>query len=387
MILRTTKIFILLSTIALLISCEQNNKEENQYIESPRIVKTEVLEVFDGTIERHITGRLQAAQNTTLSFEVPGIVMNVHVNLGESFTKGQLLAELDNKIYALSAKQSASLLGEASAAKFEAKQILDRNLSLNKQKLSSQAVVDNAQANYNITNERVKSAQSALDIANKNVGDTKLYAPYDGIISARLIEPSQQITTQTPIFTIQGKANLEVNAVVPESIIGRIALGKAVKVHIPALSETYHYQATLTEIGAQASVANAFPITITFSEAYSQLLPGMSAEIILPLKDTSINTEISASRLLYKIPLGAFATDAQGQYIQVIEKHNMGFVTRKHYIKIEQTISKAVLAELNNLPPTAKTDNNIEVVTAGLTFIKDQQNVMPLNKTQQIYNQ
>lgn len=387
MIPRTMKTFILISTLALLISCGQKNNEENQYIESPRIVKTEILKAFDGTIERHITGRLQAAENTTLSFEVSGVIKYVYVNLGESFTKGQLLAEIDNTIYTLSAERSIGLLGESAAAKFEAKQALDRNLSLNKQKLVSQAVVDNAQATYNIADERVKSAQSALNIANKNLSDTKLYAPYDGTVSARLIEPSQQITTQTPIFTIQGRANLEVNAVVPESIIGRIALGKAVTVHIPALSDTYNYRATLTEIGTQASVANAFPITITFDEAYSQLLPGMSAEIILPLKDASINGEISPAKQLYKIPLSAFATDANGQYIQIIERQNKHFITRKHYIEIEQTISNAVLTELNNLPAAAKMDNSIEVVTAGLTFIKDQQNVMPLNKTQQIYNQ
>lgn len=378
---------MLLSTIALLISCGQNDSEESQYIERPRIVKTEIIKLFDGTIERHITGRLQAAENTTLSFEVNGVIKKVNMSLGESFTKGQLLAELDNKIYTLTAEQSLGLLGEASAAKFEARQALDRNLSLKKQKLVSQAVVDSAQAIYNIADERVKSAQSALDIANKNLSDTKLYAPYDGAVSARLIEPSQQITTQTPIFTIQGKANLEVNAVVPESIIGRLALGKQVNVHIPALSDTYHYKAILTEIGTQASVANAFPITITFDEAYSQLLPGMSAEIMLPLKDSNINSEVSTSQQLYKIPLNAFATDAEGQYIQIVEKQNKGYFVRKHYIKIEQTISNAVLTSLSDLPATAKINDKVEVVTAGLTFIKDKQNVMPLNKTQQIYNQ
>lgn len=378
---------MLLSTIALVISCGQNDNEESQYIERPRIVKTEIIKLFDGTIERHITGRLQAAENTTLSFEVNGVIKKVNMSLGESFTKGQLLAELDNKIYTLSAEQSLGLLGEASAAKFEARQALDRNLSLKKQKLVSQAVVDSAQATYNIADERVKSAQSALDIANKNLSDTKLYAPYDGTVSARLIEPSQQITTQTPIFTIQGKANLEVNAVVPESIIGRLALGKQVSVHIPALSDTYHYKAILTEIGTQASVANAFPITITFDEAYSQLLPGMSAEIMLPLKDSNINSEVSTSQQLYKIPLNAFATDAEGQYIQIIEKQDKGYIVRKHYIKIEQTISNAVLTSLSDLPPNAQINDKVEVVTAGLTFIKDKQNVMPLNKTQQIYNQ
>lgn len=396
-----TKLFVLLTFAIILQACQDSNTSK-QYVEQAKMVKTAELTKFDGYIERHITGRLQAADTTALSFEVNGVVKNVYVNLGEAFTKGQLLAELDDQIFQLAVNQRESLLAEAKAARTEAQQSLTRNLSLKKQNLVSQAVVDNAQAAFDIANQRVNSAQSALNIDKENLSDTKLYAPYNGTISDRLIEPSQQISVQTPAFTIQGDANLEVAAAISESLIGRIELGEQVTVKIPALSSSSRlvantsntdmesaaeikFAARLTEIGTQASIANAFPITITFTQNYPSLRPGMSAEILLPIKeDSSQNLKVDANNgsPLYEIPLSAIATDAKGQYVHIIRQIQNDFVASQVHFDIVQTLPKSVLARL----PIAH-DKSFQVVTAGVEFLNDGQLVMPLNKSQQIYNQ
>ena len=223
---------------ALMLSCTDINSSTNANKSIPQVVKTEVLEVFSGSVERHITGRLQAAQSTSLSFEVGGVVTHVYVNLGQAFTKGDALAQIDPTLYKLAVEQQNGLLGEATAAAFESKQSLDRNLQLKQHNLVSQAIVDNSQAAYNIAIERVNSSSSGLAIAKQNLAHTTLYAPYNGTLAARLIEPNQQINTQMAVFTIQGNANLEVTAVVPESIIGRVSFSQQVEVVIPALHDT-----------------------------------------------------------------------------------------------------------------------------------------------------
>jgi len=366
-------------------ACSDSEQEAQAYVEKPRIVKTADLAKYDGLIERHITGRLQAADTTSLSFEVNGVVNKVYVNLGESFSKGQLLAELDDQIFQLAVNQRSSQLAEAKAARVEAKQSLDRNLTLKQQNLVSQAVVDNAQAAFDIADQRVNSAISALNIDKENLSDTKLYAPYNGTVSARLIEPSQQINPQTSAFTIQGEANLEVAAAISESLIGRVELGERVTVKIPALDPQRIYMATLTELGTQASIANAFPITITFNQGYSNLRPGMSAEIILPIKeDPSQSLEVlsTSAAPLYAIPLSAIATDAKGQYVQIIKQTGQDYIASKVHFKVVQTLPESILARLD-------IDHNTQhqVITAGLEFLQDGQKVKPLSSSQQIYNQ
>lgn len=381
-------ILFLISAIFSL-GCSDAKDQKGDYQEAPKMVKTQTVSLFDGKIQRHITGRLQAAQNTSLSFEVNGVLSSISVNLGETFLQGEVLAQLDTKLYKLAVAQREGQLGEAQASRAEAKQTLDRNLALKEQNLVSQAVVDNAQAAYNIASERVNSAQSALNIAKQNLRDTTLFAPYNGTVSARMVEPNQQITTQSSILSIQGEANLEVAAVVPESVIGRLSLTSQVQVLIPALNskpqDATKYMATLTEIGQQASVANAFPITVTFNQAYPQLLPGMSAEIILPLKGLSqsdVSEELSA---LYQIPLTAIATDEKGQYVLSVINHDGQYKSQKEYITIVQSLAKAVIVRFNNKPSQMNTE--IEVISAGVAFIQDQQLVTPLSRSQLIYNQ
>ena len=381
--LRRATIVILFSIT--LLACSNDKAQQTAEYEQVKMVKTQVLQPFTGYIERHITGRLQAADTTALSFEVSGVVHKVHINLGETFSKGQLLAELDNRVYQLAVNQRTSLLAEAKAAKVEAKQNLDRNLALKQQNLVSQAVVDNAQAAFDIANERVNSAQSALNIEQKNLGDTKLYAPYNGTISARLIEPSQQTTPQMPAFNIQGQANLEISAAISESLIGKVELGENVNVKIPALNNTIEYAAQLTEIGSQASVANAFPITITFINRHHELKPGMSAEIILPIKVNANDALLitgTGSTALYQIPLSAMATDEKGQYVQIVKENNGKYIVEKLHFEIAQTLPNALLAKLN------LANNHVhEVVVAGTEFLHHKQAVMPLSKSPQIYNQ
>jgi RND family efflux transporter MFP subunit len=414
---------ILLLLTGLAGGCSDTKSSDEVHSDKPRMVKSQMIQVFNGSVQRHITGRLQPAQYTSLSFEVSGVLQAVNVNLGQTFSQGDLLAQLDPTLYKLAVQQSGGLLSEATASKSEAEQTLNRNIALKKKNLISQAMLDNAQAVYNIANGRVNSAQSALNIAKQNLLNTKLFAPYSGSVSARLVQPNQQINTQTPIFTIQGDANLEISAVVPESIIGRIALGQQVQVIIPALDNISHdtarnsrnginydsdektssnrysakrYRATLTEVGTQASIANAFPITMTFNTPYPRVLPGMSAEIILPLSRFSeiysqVNTNqesvnsASQTAFVYRIPVSALATDAQGQYVQIITMQNQQYITQKEYVYIIQTLAQDLMASFKTFKPTSQEE--LELVTAGVEFIQDKQHVMPLNRTQQIYNQ
>ncbi|MFB0912854.1 MAG: efflux RND transporter periplasmic adaptor subunit, partial [Glaciecola sp.] len=187
-------------------------------------------------VKRHLTGTIQAADADYISFEVTGVISKMHVDLGQSFTKGDVLAELDNAVYLLAVQQSKSRLGEATAALVDSKQTFERNKSLRHQGLTSQASFDTALANFDIAEQRTEVAKSSLAIAQENLLDTVLVAPYSGRVSARFVEPSQQVTPGASVISIQGNANLEVTAAIPEGLISKVALLDHVSVIVPSLS-------------------------------------------------------------------------------------------------------------------------------------------------------
>lgn len=360
--------------------------------ELPKKVWTTKLSKASEGIKRHLTGTIQAADAVSISFEVSGVVSRMNVDLGQSFKKGDVLAELDKAVYLLAVQKNESALGEASAALLDAQQTLKRNSALREKGLMSQAALDTANANYDIAKQRFNVAESALNIARKNLSDTQLIAPYSGRVSARLVEPSQQIQAGIAVFSIQGNANLEVNAAIPEGLIGKVALLDQVNVVVPSLSTTKTYAATLTEIGAQASIANAFPITITFNEHYDGFYPGMSAEIILTV------SSLFDAEEYFEIPFSAFTTDNNGPYLYFVEiqsdeqKRSEAYVNEEHalakklYIDIVELKPDSAIIRLKQLPSSFNQGSS-RIVKTGLDFLRPDQAISVVETTTKIYNQ
>lgn len=350
--------------------------------EVPKKVWTTLLVPAAQGTKRHLTGTIQAADAVAISFEVTGVIAKMQVNLGQSFQKGDVLAELNPAVYLLAVQQSQSSLAESEASLVDAKQTYDRNETLRQQGLVSQAVLDSAAANFDIAKQRVNVARSSLNLAKENLSDTKLIAPYSGRVSERLVEPSQQVSPGTSIFRIQGNANLEVNAAIPEGLISKVTLLDHVQVVVPSLSTSRTFPATLTEIGAQASVANAFPITITFNDPHDGFYPGMSAEIIL-----SVSTQF-ASDEYFEIPFSAFTNDQTGPYLYLIEqsKKDTPFIVKKRYIDIVELKSETVIITFKQ--STVLDDySSARIVKTGLDFLRPEQSVSVVESSTQIYNQ
>jgi RND family efflux transporter MFP subunit len=329
--------------------------------------------------KRHLTGSTQAADAVAISFEVNGVISKMQVDLGQGFKKGDVLAELDTAVYELNVQQNTSSLGEAKAALVDAEQTFERNKTLRKQGLVSQAALDNAKATYDIALQRAEVAQSALSLAKENLSDTQLIAPYDGRVSARFVEPNQQVAPGTAVF--------------PEGLISKVALLDQVDIVVLAVDPTKKLPATLTEIGARASVANAFPITITLNDNYPGLFPGMSAEVIM-----QIQSEFDVSDL-YEVPFSAFTTDKDQPYIYLIKQDTSveGEKTdgqeRAHYkvkrinIDIKELKADTAIIKLLGEDTLIADEKTQRIVRTGINFLRDGQAVSIVENDTRIYNQ
>jgi RND family efflux transporter MFP subunit len=405
-------------TIVMLIACsdsEENTLQSDATGNQPhkKVWTTTLVPASDG-VKRHLTGTIQAADAVSISFEVTGVISKMHVNLGQSFNKGDVLAELDKAVYSLAVQQSKSTLGEATAGLIDAKQTFERNKSLRQQGLVSQASFDNAQANFNIAEQRTEVAESSLAIAKENLSDTILVAPYSGRVSARFVEPSQQVSPGDSVISIQGNANLEVNAAIPEGLISKIALLDKVNVIVPSMSPSKMYPATITEIGAQASIANAFPITITFNENHTGFYPGMSAEVILSV------SSLFSSDQYFEVPFSAFTTDKSGPYLYFVAIQptpqtdkkiankdtpispnrinkdtplqatsaslEVTAIAKKYYIEIVELKPQTAIIRFIQRPDSALLAES-RIVKTGLDFLRPDQVISVVETSTRIYNQ
>ena len=87
-----------------------------------------------------------------------------------------------------------------------------------------------------------------------------------------------QITPGLTVFEIEGEDGLEVQIMVPETLIRDLSTGNKMQIHYPAFPELTG-EGTVTEIGTRAQTANAFPVTVLIDSSVVGLRAGMTAEV------------------------------------------------------------------------------------------------------------
>jgi HlyD family secretion protein len=72
---------------------------------------------------------------------------------------------------------------------------------------------------------QLQADQAALSLAQRELVDSKLYAPEEGVVQDRILEPGDMVNPQTPVFTLALDNPVWVRAYLPEKALGQVRLG------------------------------------------------------------------------------------------------------------------------------------------------------------------
>ena len=181
---------------------------------SSELLSLEILEVkmMDSyKITREFPGKLLPAQQSNLAFEIPGKINVVNVDIGDAVKKGQILAELDNR-------EATAQLKQAKAKYDLALQILNRYKDLRSEGHISIQDLDNANSEEII-------AKSQFEFYKVKLEQTKLIAPFDGVIQNRYLDTGSVINGGIPIVEILGSKNVEAHISIPLKFIDKLNIG------------------------------------------------------------------------------------------------------------------------------------------------------------------
>ncbi len=330
--------------------------EEEQIVEEIRSLKTVTVgETITGRV-RKFSGIVRAVDRSALSFEVPGNVLTVTVDVGDKVEKGQILAELDKEPYELEVQKAEAELVTAKADLKNEQASYDREKSIFQQGAGSQKRLDQAEFEFNEAKASVDVAQSKLNLAKRDLRKTVLYAPYDGSIGDRQVEPFVDVRRGQKLFEIEAKGEHEIRVGIPETIVHMLTLDTPVTVSFPTLpGETT--EGKITEIGTLAGEGNAFPALVRLVEPPSQVRSGMTAEATFDLKGADFPDG-------YLIP---------GTAISPTEEPNRGFVFI--YKPDTSTVKRTPVRWLgvrNNMPVVSEGVSPGDILAvAGVSFLSD----------------
>ena len=345
-------------------------KEEPPAVERIRAIKTHTVEESQAGFIRRFSGVVEAADKSSISFEVPGNVREVRVNVGDRVSKGQELAVLDTRTYKLNVEAAEADLGRANVELADKRTDLDRLRRIAQQDPGaiSQGALDRAEAAYDSASKNVQFATSQPSLANRDLAKTVLRAPFDGVVADRFVDAFNEVARGQRLFDIYVEGGLEVAISIPESEIKEIYLGLDSEIRFPTIAGSL-FEGDVTEISSVASVANAFPVKVTILEPGKQIRPGMTAEVTLALGDEG---EAGA----YMIPIMALVPGDYPDSATIFVYDSSTSTVRKKQVSGRVGIRK------NSFIATSGIKAGDIIAVAGVSFLEDGQKVRLMPKKQ-----
>jgi RND family efflux transporter MFP subunit len=129
---------------------------------------------------------------------------------------------------------------------------------------------------------RVKRVSAAVDSANINKKDAHVTSPYDGKVTAKMIDVGDLASPGTPILTLEKDGVFCVSFVVPEKHIQSIKLGQKVNITIPSMQDM-KVRGTIGRIDPVADLkSRSFTVKVALPDD-KKFRSGIFARIAIPV--------------------------------------------------------------------------------------------------------
>ncbi len=161
-----------------------------------------------------------------LSFQVSGIIKDVFVEEGDRVKPGDLLAVLDDRDYKINYKKAYFQKFESKAQAKEDEQKYKKNRPLCKGE-----IISKQECETYLNTKDLSYAKYKQDIENEQyhllqLNYTKMYAPQEGIITARVQEKGARVEKNQIVYVLSLNKPIWVRTYIKESDLGNIKYGK-----------------------------------------------------------------------------------------------------------------------------------------------------------------
>jgi multidrug efflux pump subunit AcrA (membrane-fusion protein) len=328
-------------------------------------------------------GTVHAKTAGILSGKLMGAVKAINVREGDFVKKGDILVLIDDsqvnaqlsqaeESKAGAQKESAASLSAADSARAASKlarATYDRYLNLIREESASKqefeeveartrqadAALSQAESMVQAAGHRIKQAEAALVSAKSFKKDSVITAPYDALVTAKMVEAGDLASPGSPLLGIEGREGYYIELVVPESYVQNAGTGKKVNIIIPAADDLSLEGVISALVTAADSKTRSFLVKINF-QAHDNVHTGMYARVQIPSEEVRMLL-IPSSALVYQGQLtGIYVIDdAKKAHYRIIR-------TGKSFDKSVEILSGLKIGDrfLPNPPPNMADGMSVE---------------------------
>lgn len=254
------------------VSCSSQDRRKETV---ERIVPVEVLKVQN---ESYVTGEYYVGQieeytSSQLAFPVSGVVSSAGARVGDVVRKGQLLAEIDASAYRDAHAVAKSALDRAKDGYDRMKMLYDAGTL--------------PEVKWVEISSQLNQARSAEQLAAKKLADTRMYAPFDGVVAERSCEVGEVVHPGYKGFRLVSMDTMYVRVSVPEDEMKDMSAGTA-RIDVPAIRRSFDAVSVSRGISAHM-VSHTYTVRFVVSDSERDLIPGMLAKVYVTDMEPSLS--------------------------------------------------------------------------------------------------
>jgi len=247
------------------------------------------------------SGYVVARRQATVASKITAKMVALEIEEGDHVKAGQIIAKLDDTNIRAALNQASAQLDYAKASLTEtqvnltnAQRDYDRQKSLLQGHFVSQAAVDNAQTSVDALRAQLATQRSNVDvvaravsIAERNLDDTIVRAPFSGIVTVKAAQPGEMVSpvsagggfTRTGIGTIVDMDSLEIQVDVNENFINRVRPAQQASAKLNAYPDWQIPAHVIAVIPTADRSKGTVTVRIALDQKDARILPEMGVRV------------------------------------------------------------------------------------------------------------
>ena len=317
MLLKKKLYVTMLSFMVLLLGCGDKIKPGTTREVEKKVIKTAVTTatVIQQPFIYEAVGTVQARTSSTLSSKIMGAVKAINVREGDLVKKGDLLVMIDDRQVSAQLRKAEAALSEAKRSEMSVKSARDaakataklasitykRYLKLMEEESASKQEFDEVEARFRQTqaslaqteaiveaaDQRIQQAEAVVAAALIGKKDASVRAPYDGKVTAKMVDEGDLAAPGTPFFALEKEGVYCVALVLPEKHIQSIRLKQKLKIKIPSI-QNRSFEGFVGRIDPSADPkSRTFRIRVALPED-KDIRSGMFARVEIPVGEAGM---------------------------------------------------------------------------------------------------
>lgn len=233
------------------------------------------------------SGYVVARRKATLSAKIIGKVTEVNFEEGQKVEGGAIVARLEDTNYAAALHQAQAQVRQAKAMFDNTAPIYTRYQHLKTQGAISTDMIENQRMAYDNARTAYSVAQRQVEVAEANLKDTLVRAPFTGIVTVKVAQVGEVVApsaagggdTRTGIVTIVDMGSLEVLVDVSENYIDRVQVGGQATIHLDSYPDWDIPGSVIAIIPTADQAKGTVQVRVAIKAKDTRILPQMAARV------------------------------------------------------------------------------------------------------------